>query len=561
VPGRPQILFDGNCGFCRIWIKYWKQLTGDAVDYAPFETPRPAVELVQPDGTKLSGAAAVVASLRYAPQPHWLVWLYDHVPGFPRIAEPLYRLIASHRDAAYWCTRLFFGTTIQPASYYRIAWVFLRLIGLIYLIAFASLAVQITGLIGSRGILPLARFLPAVQQRWMVPTVFWLNSSDTALRVVCWAGVAVSLSIVLGFAQRICFAIAFVLYLSLCSAGQDFLSFQWDMLLLECGFLAVFLAPTSAIVWLYRLILFRLMFLSGAVKLLSHDSAWRSLDALRFHYWTQPLPTPVAWYANLLPDWFQRLSTVGVFAIELALPFLIFLPRRCKLVAAAGFVFLQVFILLTGSYTFFNLLAISLCVFLLDDAFLGAPFRIAPASKRSGILVVVLGSLGVLQIVATVTRIPQSAEALLGLIAPYGIVNSYGLFAVMTTSRPEIIVQGSNDGTTWLDYEFKFKPGDVKRAPPWVAPYQPRLDWQMWFAALSNWRANPWFVNFLARLLQGSPEVLELLGKNPFPNQPPRYVRALVYDYRFTRNHGDGAWWSREPRGLYLRPISLDDLR
>lgn len=582
MPDRPLLIFDGRCGFCRIWIEYWKQLTGDAVSYAasqdvghqypqiePTAFAR-SVQLVQPDGSVLAGALAVFETLRFSPDHGWLVWLYHHLPGFPPAAEALYSLIAAHRDAAYWCTRILFGTSIQPASFHRVAWLFARLLGFVYLIAFASCGVQIVGLIGERGILPLAKYLPAVRQSfgasgyWNVPTVFWLNSSDAALRLVCLAGALASLAIMLGWAQRVCFLAAFALYLSICSAGQDFLSFQWDMLLLEIGFLTIFLTPTRSLVWLYRLILFRLMFLSGAVKLLSHDASWRSLDALRYHYWTQPLPTPLAWYANQLPDWFQHLSAAGVFVVELGLPFLIFLPRRFRMLSASGIVLLQVFILLTGNYTFFNFITIFLCLFLLDDATLPRWIRkprklqLIPARVTLPLLLL-LGSLGVFQILNTVATVPGPVESVLRFLSPFGIANSYGLFAVMTTARLEIVVQGSNDGVTWLDYEFKYKPGDVQRAPPWVAPYQPRLDWQMWFAALSNWRANPWFVNLLARLLQASPEVLNLLERNPFPGQPPRYVRAVVYDYRFAS--GSSAWWMREFKGTYLRAISLDDLR
>ena len=587
MPERPLLIFDGNCGFCRIWVEYWKQLTRDSVAYAASQDAadhypqiessafKRSVQLIQPDEEIVAGARAVFEVLQYSPNHRWLLWMYRHVPGWAAICEGLYGLIAAHRDTAHWLTRIFFGNRIHPLSYDRVAWLFARLLGSIYFIAFLSCGVQIAALIGTRGILPIERYLPAVRQSlgasgyWSVPTLFWLNESDTALKLVCLAGAADSIVLMIGFADRICFLLAFVLYLSICSGGQDFLSFQWDMLLLEAGFLAIFLAPNRAIVWLYRLLLFRLMFLSGAVKLLSHDPSWRNLDALRYHYWTQPLPTPLAWYANQLPAWFLRSSTLGVFGIELGLPFLIFLPSRFRRFAAAGFCLLQVFILLTGNYTFFNFLAICLCLFLLDDGLL---LRVVEMPKKSATLsawisvplLAILAPLGFFQILNTVSSVPGPVACVLRMVAPFGIVNSYGLFAVMTTTRPEIVVQGSNDGVVWVDYEFKDKPGDPQRAPPWVAPYQPRLDWQMWFAALSNCRSNPWFVSFLARLLQASPEVLGLLEKNPFPDKPPRYVRAVLYDYRFTdadSRSKTGAWWTREEKGMYLRAISLEDFR
>jgi lipase maturation factor 1 len=355
----------------------------------------------------------------------------------------------------------------------------------------------------------------------------------------------------------------------LMTVGQDFLSFQWDILLLETGFLAIFLGFSRLVIWLFRWLLFRLMLLSGAVKLLSGDTAWRSLSALKFHYYTQPLPTPVAWYMQQLPGWFQEASVVVMFAIELGAAFLVFAPRRLRFFAAFWIVFLQVMILLTGNYTYFNLLAIALCVMLLDDAALGrAPKKAQTATwgARStwavaAIIIVVSGG----QLVALFFGImPLPARLVQGLVAPLYLTNTYGLFAVMTTVRHEIIVQGSNDGAQWQNYEFKYKPGALDRPPRWVAPHQPRLDWQMWFAALGSYRNNPWFVNFVLRLLQGSPDVLDLLGASPFPKAPPRYVRALSYDYTFTdveTRRRTGAWWKRELTGTYLPAVSLQDFR
>ena len=389
------------------------------------------------------------------------------------------------------------------------------------------------------------------------------------LQLACVAGALAGFAIILGVGRRIALAIAFILYLSLVSVGQDFLSFQWDFLLLECGFLAIFLLPVFPRVWLFRWLLFRLMFLSGAVKLLSGDPTWRNLTALQYHYQTQPLPTPFAWYFHQLPADFQKASVVFVFVVELLIPFLMFAPRRVRFFAGGMTVVLQILIFITGNYAFFNLLTLALCLFLYDDAVLRRFRRKAPAEPRSTVLqrsvTAVLFTFILLascfELMGTFARrIPQPAATLLSAMAPFGIVNTYGLFAVMTTSRLEITVEGSNDGQTWLAYRFKYKPGDLDRAPRWVQPHQPRLDWQMWFAALGSYQGNPWFVNFMLRLLEGSPDVPALLAVNPFPSAPPRYIRAQVYDYKFTNmaeHRATGNWWRRELKGTYFPPASL----
>lgn len=587
MPDNPLVLYDGNCGFCRIWIQYWNQLTGNRLDYAasqeagqrfpevPRESFGQSVQLVLPGGPVVSGARAVFTTLTFAPGMAWLLWLYYHFPGVAPLSEAAYRLIAAHRTFFYHLTRFTFGRRILLLRYAGVEWVFLRILAAIYFIAFASVGTQVTGLIGERGITPLGRYLAAVSQNFgaqgyrLMPTVFWFAHGDKVLQAACAAGAAVSLVLLLGYFERASLVCLYVLYLSLCTAGQEFLSFQWDFLLLETGFLAIFLGNSKLVVFLFRWLLFRLTFLSGAVKLMSHDPAWRNLTAMSYHYWTQPLPTPLAWYANQLPFWFHRFSTAMVFVVELAVPFLFFAPRPWRFFAGFSLLFLQSLILLTGNYTFFNLLTMALCLFLFDDAAL-AKLRLRNRRVRNN--PAVAGTVAVIVVVLSVSELcgmffgSTSGEGndLARLAAPFGIVNTYGLFAVMTTTRPEIIVQGSNDRRTWLDYEFKYKPGDLRRAPRWVAPYQPRLDWQMWFAALSGPQGAPWFDNFMVRLLQGSSEVRALLAKDPFPGPAPKYVRALLFNYGFTdfstrRETGD--WWTRRARGLYFPEISLDDVR
>jgi len=450
----------------------------------------------------------------------------------------------------------------------RATGLFLKALGAIYLIAFLSFGIQAGGLIGSQGILPVANFLRGMHQAlgarafWYAPTVFWASSSDRALRVAWIAGAALAIVLILGFFRRACLIALLILYLSVLTAGQDFWSFQWDILLTEAGFLAIFADGSSGRTWLFRWLLFRLMFMSGAVKLLSGDPAWRGLTALGYHYETQPLPTPVAWYMYQLPAWFQKASTAFVFLVELAVPFLIFAPLKPRRLAAGVLIGLQVLILLTGNYAFFNLLAIALCVFLYADRRPGDP---QPETRTHravtlALMVFVLTTSGLQFLEMFRVPLPAPAETYLAWISPLRFVNSYGLFAVMTTMRPEIVVEGSNDGTAWTPYEFRYKPGDLKRPPPWVAPYQPRLDWQMWFAALGSAEENRWFYNFAARLMQGSEPVLGLLERNPFPRNRPRYIRAVVYEYQFTdfaERRRSGAWWRREEKATYLPPISL----
>jgi lipase maturation factor 1 len=438
---------------------------------------------------------------------------------------------------------------------------FLRVLGAIYFIAFASFGVQASGLIGSHGILPYATYLDAARQAlgraafWDVPTVFWLNSSDAALVAVWLIGAMCAVAVVLGYRQRTLLSVCLVLWLSLCAVGQDFLSFQWDVLLLEAGFLAIFADDSPVRIWLFRWLIFRLMIFSGLGKLLSGDPTWRNLTALGYQYRTQPLPTPLAWYMQQLPFSFQKLSTAFTLATEILVPLLFFAPRRLRHAGAWITIALQLLILVTGNYTFFNLLTIALCLFLFIE-----PKRVPRTRAHTAVSIALACFIGVasglLFLELFRVELPPGGAAILHVTARLNLVNYYGLFTVMSTERPEIIVEGSDDGTNWRAYEFPYKPGNVMRAPPIVEPHQPRLDWQMWFAALGSYQQNRWFVNFMIRLLEGQPAVLRLIESNPFPKAPPKYIRARVFLYEFTR-FGDKAWWRREDRGIYFPAVSL----
>ena len=452
--------------------------------------------------------------------------------------------------------------------------IFLRGLAIVYIIAFASLLPQIDGLIGSGGITPGHEYLQSLRSDYGVsayglfPTLAWFNSSDAFLHGMVWAGIGLAVLLLIGFVPLPAAIGLYLLYLSIDTVGQVFYSFQWDALLLEVGFAAVLLTPVGVhpsyktppsrlAVWVFRFLLFRLMFESGAVKLLSRDPAWRNLTALNYHYETQPLPTPLAWYAHQLPSLVQKASVAGVFLVELIVPFLFFAPRRIRIIGASMTIGFQLLIALTGNYTFFNLLTILLCLLLFTEKFIER----APWNVR--FVAVVLIPVGFLQLLTTFgigVNLPEPFRSMDYRAETFHLVNHYGLFAVMTTSRIEIVIEGSDDGMTWKDYEFKYKPGDVQRRLRWVAPYQPRLDWQMWFAALSNYQSNPWFQQLFLRLLEGRPEVTSLFELNPFPNHPPRFIRAVAYDYHFTdwsTGRKTGAVWTRTPQGDYFPPVSL----
>src|SRR5881296_1460887 len=505
--------------------------------------------------------------------------------------EALGRLVTQVDSWAQWLV----GSADGRSTYAVTRWVFFRALGVIYLIAFVSLWVQVKGLLGTQGILPAQQYLQMLRgyvgpERYrLAPTLFWLGAGDGALGLACGVGAACAAVLICDVAPAICLALLWVLYLSLATVGRDFLAFQWDVLLLETGFLAIFFAPghllpgrtpelpvSATILFLLWWLLFRLTFQSGSVKLSWGDPTWHNLTALDFHFYTQPLPTWVAWYAQQLPSWFKKLSVLGTYVLEIGFPLLIFGPRSVRFVAFAGMVLLQLLIFATGNYNFFNLLTLALACLLIDDA---GWARVLPdrflqgvaASDVAGGLALGILRTGLAALVLVVSGVkfwqnlwlrayPPAVARLLGWVEPFRSVNSYGLFRVMTTSRVEIIIEGSHDGRIWLEYEFKYKPGDVSRRPGFVAPHQPRLDWQMWFAALSRDELIPWFQAFLARLLEGSPAVLGLLQRNPFPGHPPTYIRAQLYDYRFTtpeERKATGSWWTRRLVGAYSPVVWL----
>ncbi len=490
-----------------------------------------------------------------------------------------------------------------PSGFRRSRRLFVRGLGLVFAIAFVSLWVQVEALIGSDGIAPAGRELSAWsaycetagESRWArFPTLFWIDSSDVALHAVCAVGLVAALAMLAGLVPALASAVACLCYLSLTVVGGAFLSFQWDVLLIETGVLACAYAPwrlrmsaardrepPRAARWLLWLLLFRLMFLSGAFKLASGDAAWADGSALAFHYETQPLPTPLAWYAHQLPEAVQRWSCMAMFGVELVVPFFVFGPRTLRHLAVVPLVLLQVLIALTGNYGFFNLLTVVLCLTLLDDgALFGSGGAAAPRPAgivqrlAAGLLALAVVPLGLLHVVRAAGEWGESegvarlGDPVLSAVRPLRAVNSYGLFRVMTTERAEGLVEGSADGSEWLAYEFRFKPQGPLPGPGWVAPHMPRLDWQMWFLpfpwfAGASWQQHsPWFRGLLQSLLEGSDDVGGLFAENPFPEVPPRFVRARVLRLSFTdaevRAETGDVWTLRNyPEGEFVPPISL----
>ena len=602
-PPKPLLVWDGECHFCKRWIERWRAITAGEIDYATYqevadrfpEIPREefkrAMAFIEPDGKTFFAAEALYRSLRCRSSRRWLAWSYDHMPGFATVSELGYKFIARHRTFGSAVTRLLWGDDVRPPTFFWARRWFLHALGLIYLIAFVSLWVQVDGLIGRDGISPVNQFLSAVHDQLgsrgysFLPTLCWFNSTNIFLHFLCGGGVALSLLLIFGIAPAISLVVLFVFYLSLTIAGQTFLSFQWDILLLETGFLSIFLAPwqvwpqrereqpiSCAALFLLKFLLFKLMVMSGMVKLTSGDDCWWNLTALDYHYWSQPLPTVFAWWADKSPDWFKHFSVAFCLVVEIIVPFFIWAPRRPRLIAAGLVIFLQIAIGLTGNYCFFNLLTIALCLLLIDDSVTTtarpaiAPYHRLSAYSAIAVIVVTLPINAWLIFTAFKpdAEWPRPIAAVYRHLQAFQIVNGYGLFRVMTKDRLEIVLEGSADGIDWLPYEFKWKPGDVMRAPGWCAPHQPRLDWQMWFAALGTPRENRWFVDLIIRLLQGSRPVSRLLAKNPFPHEPPRYVRAMFYRYRFTtlsEHRQTGAWWKRQELREYFPAVSLDQTR
>jgi len=494
-------------------------------------------------------------------------------------------------------------------------WLFLRALGVIYFSAFFSLLFQIRGLIGPDGILPAGEYLRAVTNSigfarfWYAPTLFWLSVGNHMLMVVCWAGLVASVLLTINIFPRGMLLLCFIGFLSFVSAASDFSGYQSDGMLLEAGFVSLFLAPPGfrprlaphsppmrASVFLLLWEWFRIYFESGVAKIASGDPQWRHFTAMDEYYQNGPLPTWIGWYAEHLPHWFHAASAFGTLALELVLAWMLFLPRRVRIICFFIVTPWQIGIILTANYTFLNYLVLALGIFLLDDRFLAhfvprsweaqlaqpiqsaseaviSPEAEAPrwqqiwvrylATAKLAVTAVMFAWLFYSSAVLLLWMIWPAAPFPPGPVAalqPFRVADRYGLFAVMTRGRYEIEFQGSNDGENWLPYQFRFKPQNPYEAPRIYAPYQPRFDWNLWFASLGHWRSNPIVPRTEERLLEGSPDALALFADNPFP-QPPRQIRVLLWQYWFSapeEKHEQGLWWRRQLLGNYAPTLGRD---
>jgi len=492
-------------------------------------------------------------------------------------------------------------------------WIFLRALGLIFYSAFFSLAFQIKGLIGPHGILPAGQYLEALLERfghasyWYAPTLLWFSSSNRMLMGICWIGMIASVLLVLNFWPRGMLAVCLVCFLSFVSAAQNFSAYQSDGMLLETGFLALFFAPRgwrpgwgetslpSRASW-FLLVweCFRIYFESGAAKIMGGDPEWRNFTAMDEYYQNGPLPTWIGWYMQHWPHWFHVATAFGTLALELALAWMMFLPRRFRIACFCIVTPWQIGIILSANYTFLNYLVLCLGFLLLDDKLLERflprswkeDFRARREAKRAEVqsaqkswremlhvqwravtLAVTAVMLAWIFYATTVEMLwlvwpvglPTSPVSAL---EPFRIANRYGLFAVMTRGRYEIEFQGSQDGQTWYVYPFRFKPQDPAKAAGIYAPYQPRFDWNLWFASLSNWRQEPIVPRTEQALLRGDTDVLLLFAGNPLPKEPPKQVRAVLWQYWFTtpeEKRASGMWWRREQLGLYAPVLEREE--
>jgi lipase maturation factor 1 len=484
-------------------------------------------------------------------------------------------------------------------------WIFLRALGLIYYSAFFSLVFQIRGLVGPHGILPASEYLQAVAEKfghvgyWYAPTLLWVSSGSHMLMGICWVGMIASLLLVLNLWPRGTLVVCFVCFLSFVSAAQEFSGYQSDGMLLEAGFIALFFAPrgfrpgwgetqapSRASLFLLVWECFRIYFESGVAKMMGGDPQWRNFTALDEYYQNGPLPTWIGWYMQHLPHWFHVATAFGTLALELWVAWMMFLPRRIRMVCFLIITPWQIGIILSANYTFLNYLVLVLGILLLDDqfllpclpGFLKKSFLATKEAKplltldpeydwkkklRAQLSAVKLAVTTVMltwifyvtlgEMIWMVKRLPLPTTPVTAL-EPFRIANRYGLFAMMTRGRYEIEFQGSEDGQTWLVYPFRFKPQDLSKAPGIYAPYQPRFDWNLWFASLSSWREDSIVVRTEQNLLRGDTEVLSLFAGNPFPHAPPRQVRAVIWQYWFTtraEKQSQGFWWRRKLLGLY----------
>ncbi len=524
-------------------------------------------------------------------------------------------------------------------SYWLTRFLILRLLGLVYLIAFLAAANQIVPLVGEHGLLPARLFLERVAAHFgsnldgffQMPSLFWIHLSDRFLVFAAWAGAALSALVLLGYANAAILTLLWALYMSFLNIGQDWYGYGWEIQLLETGFLAIFLCPLldgrpfpkhpppRLVIWMFRWLIFRIMVGAGLIKLRG-DPCWRDLTCLYYHYETQPIPNPLSWWLHFRPHWFHKFGALWNHVIELLVPWFAFYPQLVRHIAGALLVSFQIVLILSGNLSFLNWLTIVPALACFDDSLLGKLLprflveRATSAGDAAGLppqqfedckalqsenlttlrscfqfarnwfthcrRIGLIGPITPQEIAALVLALVVFALSLAPLANMLSsrqmmntsfnrlhLVNTYGAFGSVGRLRPEIVFEGTDESiltetTRWKEYEFKAKPGDPLRRPALVAPYQPRIDWQIWFAAMSTPDQYPWTLHFVWKLLHNDPGTLRLLANNPFPQKPPRYIRAQFYRYEFAPpGEPTGAWWKRTLLGSWLPALSADDPR
>ena len=464
-------------------------------------------------------------------------------------------------------------------GYWYSRFLFERMLAAMYLVGFAVAANQFIPLLGERGLLPVSRFTHVIPFR-ASPSLFFLSPTDTAFRTAAWLGIGLAVLTLIGWPQQrgsvvsaTVWGVMWLLYLSFVNVGQTFYSFGWETLLLESGFLAIFLggsatAPSMWLLWIYRWLLFRVMFGAGLIKIRG-DSCWRDLTCLNYYFETQPIPNSLSWYFHWLPEAVHKGGVAFNHVAELLVPFGYFAPQPFAGIAGLLTIAFQGILIVSGNLSWLNWLTLTLCIPTLDDRFLSwlplsAPALHEPSLIHRGAIYALAAVVAVLSVAPTLNMLSAS-QIMNTSFEPFHLVNTYGAFGSITRTRYEIVIEGTDDetvtsSTKWREYEFKGKPGDPSRRPPQIAPYHLRLDWLMWFEAFAPRPQNEWFIAVLQRLLRGDPATLSLLATNPFPDRPPRFLRARYYRYWFTtpeERRQTGRWWNRQLAGEYVPVITL----
>lgn len=486
----------------------------------------------------------------------------------------------------------------DPSSYWLTRFLILRWLGLVYFVAFLAAANQLVPLVGRDGLLPAQDFLARVALHFgsraegflQLPSLFWFDVSDSFLKATAWFGSGLSLLVLLGYANAIVLAVLWALYMSIIHVGQDWYGYGWEIQLLETGFLAIFLCPwldgrpfprrppPKLVIWLFRWLIFRIMLGAGLIKLRG-DPCWRDLTCLYYHYETQPIPNPLSWWLHFRPHWFHQFGVLWNHFIELVVPWFAFYPKIARRIAGALMVSFQAILILSGNLSFLNWLTIVPALACFDDELLRQCLpdrmarwvqRVAESARPLRAQELAAAALAVVVVILSISPVANmisSRQIMNTSFTRLHLVNTYGAFGSVGQVRMEIVFEGTDDAaptenSQWKEYEFKAKPGNPYRRPAIVAPYQPRLDWQIWFAAMSTPQEYPWTLHFVWKLLHNDPATLSLIANNPFPEKPPRYIRAQYYEYHFAKP-GDpsGAWWERRLVGSWLPPLSVDDPR